>query len=230
MIAILTAAGKGERFRKSSLVQSLPKQLIKINRKPVIYYSLIALENCDEIDEIFVTCSNEYIVTIDKIASKNNISKLTMFVEGGKTRFESVRNAFNQIIAGDDELVLIHDAVRPNITSGLIDDMINNIGKNDDGIVIGTKITDTVKKVKNGNIKETIDRSELWTVQTPQIFKYSVLKQSYKKAGRKKDFTDESAMVENSGFKVKIYEGSIENIKITVPEDIELLNKLWEKK
>jgi 2-C-methyl-D-erythritol 4-phosphate cytidylyltransferase len=228
-IAILTAAGRGERFKKSTLRKSIPKQFLKLNQKPVIYYSLIALEKCKFIDEIFVTCSNEYIDLIDEIAFKNNISKLTMFIEGGKTRFESVKNAFNQISANDNDFVLIHDAVRPNITASLIDELFDNIGSNDDGIVTGNKITDTVKRVKNDYINETIDRTELWTVQTPQVFKYSVLKASYKKPGRKKDFTDESAMVEAAGYKVRMYEGLRENIKITVPKDIELINKLWKK-
>jgi 2-C-methyl-D-erythritol 4-phosphate cytidylyltransferase len=230
VIAILTAAGKGERFKnKSSRLKSIPKQLVKINRKPIIYYSLIALQRCRAVDEIFITCSNEYTDTIDDIASKNSITKLTILVEGGKTRFESVRNAFNQITPVDDELVLIHDAVRPNITSGLVDELVKNIGRKVNGIVIGTKVTDTVKKIKNEYIRETIDRSELWTVQTPQIFRYSVLKESYKKAGKKKDFTDESSMLEAAGYKVRIHEGPRENIKITIPKDIELLKKLWKK-
>lgn len=226
--AILTAAGRGERFRKnSSPLKNLPKQLVKINGKPIIYYSLIALEKCEAIDEIFVACSNEHIDFIHNLAVKNNIAKLAAFIEGGKTRFKSVKNAFNQITAGNNKLVLIHDAVRPNITANLIESMINNLGKNDDGIVTGTKVTDTVKKVVNEHIKSTVDRSELWTVQTPQIFKYSILKDSYRKAGRKKDFTDESSMVESAGYKVKILEGSRENIKITVPKDFELLKKFW---
>lgn len=223
--AILTAAGSGKRFKIKSGKKSLPKQFIRIHGKPVILYSLLALQKCREIDEILVTCNNEYIEMIDKIVSANKITKLVMYVEGGKTRFESVKNAFKQITAGDNDTILIHDAARPNVTSDFISSLIK-ASKKADGIVTGHRITDTVKKKSKSFIKETLDRNELWTVQTPQVFKYRVLAGSYKRAGKKKDFTDESSMAEAAGYKIKLFEGPKENIKITVPEDIKLMKYL----
>lgn len=223
--AILTAAGSGKRFNIKSGKKSLPKQFIRIYGKPVILYSLLALQKCREVDEILVTCNNEYIEMIDKIVSANKITKLVMYVEGGKTRFESVKNAFKQISAGDNDTILIHDAARPNITSDFISSLIK-ASKKADGVVTGHRITDTVKREAKTYIKETLNRKELWTVQTPQVFKYRVLAGSYKKAGRRKDFTDESSLAEAAGYKIKLAEGPKENIKITVPEDIELMKYL----
>jgi 2-C-methyl-D-erythritol 4-phosphate cytidylyltransferase len=223
--AILTAAGSGKRFNIKSGKKSLPKQFVRIHGKPVILYSLLALQKCREVDEILVTCNSEYIEMIDKIVSANKITKLAMYVEGGKTRFESVKNAFKQIAAGDNDTILIHDAARPNIASDFISSLIK-ASKKADGVVTGHRITDTVKKESKLFIKDTINRKELWTVQTPQVFKYSVLADSYKKAGKKKDFTDESSMAEAAGYKIKLLEGPKENIKITVPEDVELMKYL----
>lgn len=226
--AILTAAGSGKRFNIKSGKKSLPKQFIRIHGKPVILCSLLELQKCSEVDEIIVTCNIEYIEMIDRIVSANKITKLTMYVEGGKTRFESVKNAFKQITANDNDTILIHDAARPNITSDFISSIIK-ASKNTDGVVTGHMITDTVKKESKSFIKETLNRKELWTVQTPQVFKYKVLANSYMKAGTKKDFTDESSMAEAAGYKIKLFEGPKENIKITVPEDIEILKYLLKK-
>jgi 2-C-methyl-D-erythritol 4-phosphate cytidylyltransferase len=88
------------------------------------------------------------------------------------------------------------------------------------------KLTDTIKRDSSGFVKETLSRENLWAIQTPQVFRYKVLADSYKKAKGKKDFTDESALAENAGYKVKIIEGSKDNIKITAPGDLFSFRKL----
>jgi 2-C-methyl-D-erythritol 4-phosphate cytidylyltransferase len=186
---------------------------------------LLAFQRSRLIDEIFVTAENSYFDLIHKIAFKNRIAKLSTLVEGGKTRYESVRNAFKQIEGKPDDLILIHDAARPNIKINNIEELINIALKYGE-VIPGTKISETVKRERKSIITETVDRSNLWTVQTPQVFRYKVLKKAYKKAGRKNDFTDEAALVENAGFKVRIIEGSRDNIKITSSEDLKLLKKL----
>jgi 2-C-methyl-D-erythritol 4-phosphate cytidylyltransferase len=226
--AILAAAGSGKRFTDRANKKSLPKQFLKIHMKPVILYSLLALQECKEVDEIIITLNDEFIELIDKKISANKITKVSMYINGGKTRFESVKNVFSQIAAKDNDMILIHDAARPNITSDFVSSLIK-AGKNADGIITGNRITDTVKRESKTFVKETLDRNELWTVQTPQVFRYKVLSDSYKKADKKKIFTDESSMAEAAGFKIKLFEGPKENIKITVPEDIELLKYLLKK-
>jgi len=224
--AILTAAGSGSRFyRTASSNKQLPKQFLKLKGKPVILYSLLAFQKSALVQEILVSADSVYFDLIHRIAFKNKITKLTMLVEGGKSRFESVRNAFRQIQGKPNNLVLIHDAARPNINVKTIGKLVNSAVKYDE-VIPGVRISETVKRERKGVITETIDRSNLWTVQTPQVFRYKVLKKAYGKAGRKNNFTDEAALVENAGFKVRIIEGSRDNIKITAPEDLKLLKKL----
>jgi 2-C-methyl-D-erythritol 4-phosphate cytidylyltransferase len=222
--AIVTAAGSGLRFANKTR-NKLPKQFLKLHGYPVFLHSLLIFQKCRLINDILVTSSQTNFDLIYRAAVDNRITKLTHLVEGGKTRFESVRNAFMQINALPSDLILIHDAVRPNITTGFVNRIISS-AKKYGNVIPGMRVSETVKKDKNGFVKETIDRSELWTVQTPQVFRYNFLHASYKKLRRRIDFTDESALVETAGYKVKLVEGLKGNIKITTPEDITLLSKL----
>jgi 2-C-methyl-D-erythritol 4-phosphate cytidylyltransferase len=129
-----------------------------------------------------------------------------------------------QISKGNCDLVLIHDAARPNINSKLIDEVLGFASKSGNS-VIGTKITDTIKLEKKGMVLKTVDREFLWTVQTPQVFKYKDLSAAYQK-NRSNAHTDESSLVESCGFKVKIFEGPKENIKLTGTDDLTVLKKL----
>lgn len=223
--AILTAAGTGTRFSSSGK----PKQFLPLNGRPVILYPMIIFQKNPNIDEIIIASNQEHFELIHGLALNSNIRKLTKLVVGGRTRFESVRNAFLQVEQrGSDDIVLIHDAVRPNIDSYFIDRLI--IEMNDyDGIIPGLKVSDTIKRGKKGFVTETVSRDDLWNVQTPQLFKYKVLQKAYTACRKKEDFTDESAMVEQVGFKVKITEGRKDNIKITTPEDTRILKNTWLK-
>ena len=223
-IAIITAAGSGSRFSKSAK-SAKPKQFLNLLGKPVILHSLLAFQKCKDVDEIIISLNTKYFDYIHTLASKNKITKLIGLVEGGRTRFESVKNAFLQVSADKDDLVLIHDAARPNISSKLITNLINEAYKYGE-IIIGSEVSETLKREKKGDITGTLNRDNLWLVQTPQVFRYKVLGASYRKCGRKNDFTDESSLVEYASYKVKIIEGSRANIKITTEKDIGLLSKL----
>ena len=218
--AILAAAGSGRRFSSKN---TLPKQFLKLKNKPVILYSLLALQKCKAVNYIIVTADKKYFSLINKLAVKNRINKLTGFAEGGKTRFESVRNAFKKIKANDDDLVLIHDAVRPVIDNLFLSRIINAARK-EDAVVYGLRILDTVKKENAGYI----DRANLWTIQTPQAFKFRVLSDAYKKTD-KVFYTDESSLAEKAGYEVKVINGSRSNIKITTPDDFDLAKELLKK-
>jgi len=219
VIAILTSAGSGSRFSNASGKKQIPKQFIKVNGLEVFLYSLLVLQKCRLVGEIYITADNKYFDLIHKAVVKNGISKLTALVEGGKTRFNSVRNAVLRVDAKPDDLILIHDAARPNIDQSFVENIILTAQKFGE-VIPGVKLTDTIKRDSGGYVKETLSRENLWTIQTPQVFRYKVLIDSYKKAKGKKDFTDESALAENAGFKVKIVKGSKDNIKITRPEDL----------
>lgn len=220
--AIVTAAGSGSRF--SSRKGSLPKQFLNLNGLPVILHSLLVFQKNKLIDEILISAEPKYFDLIHRLAVKYKLTKLTTLVEGGKTRFGSVKNAFLQVEGKKGDLVLIHDAARPNIKKQLVDDIINGAGKYGE-VVPGIKVSETIKREKKGIVTETVNRNNLWTIQTPQVFRYVVLKKSYLKAGRRNNFTDEAALVENAGFKVRIIEGSSDNVKITTEEDLKILKK-----
>ena|SRR2546426_1989748 len=218
--AILAAAGSGKRFSPKS---KLPKQFLKLKDKPVILYSLLALQKCKAVNYIIVTSDKKYFSLINRLAAKNKITKLSGLAKRGKTRFESVRNAFRKIKANDNDLVLIHDAVRP-VIDNLFVSRIANAARRKNAVVYGLKIFDTVRKVNGGYI----DRSNLWTIQTPQVFRFGVLSTAYKKISRI-SYTDESSLVEKVGYKVKIIDGSRNNIKITTADDLELAKKIIKK-
>ncbi len=223
VIAIVTAAGSGTRFSRDSKKET-PKQFLKLNNQPVILFPLLAMQKCKAISGIFITSASEYFDFIHGLAFKNKITKLAGLVEGGRTRFESVKNAFGQIDAAGSPLVMIHDAARPNINKALLEKIINAANKYGE-VIIGSRLSETIKREKNGYILETLNRENLWAIQTPQVFRYKVLKDSYGKI-RKNDFTDEASLVEAAGYSVKIIEGTKENIKITTPEDLEFLKKI----
>lgn len=220
---IVTAAGSGSRFASGKGVK--PKQFLKLNGIPVILHSLLAFQRSASVTEIIISADKKYFALLHELAVKNKISKLTSLIEGGKTRFESVKNAFLQINSTSNGIVLIHDAARPNISAKLVNALIKEAAIHP-GVILACPVSETIKLAKNKIVEKTIDRSDLWLVQTPQVFRYHILDKSYNKAGNRKTFTDEASLVENGGFKVRLIEGSRENIKITTKEDLELLKRL----
>ncbi len=229
---IITAAGSSERFKKGPGKNLKPKQFINLLGKPVILHSLIKFQKCKEVKSIIISSAPEYFNFIHSMASKHKITKLKALIEGGNTRFESVRNSFNQINCPNgllrcrlDDIILIHDAARPNITTAEIKNLIG-LAYKDGEVILGSRVSDTVKRDNGGVVTDTLSRDNLWLTQTPQAFRYDVLSRSYIIAGNKTDFTDESSMVEYAGYKVKITEGSKYNIKITNSEDLKTLKKL----
>ncbi len=221
---IITAAGRGERFRKRNN-NPKPKQYQLLSGKPVILYSLQNFQKMSNVKSITVSAEAEYFNYLHSLAVKNRITKLTGLVEGGKSRFESVQNAFNQLNCSVDDIVIIHDAARPNISKSELKEFLDAAIKNGE-VILGCKVSETVKKCSGNYVQQTIPRDDLWLIQTPQAFRYDVLSRSYIIAGKRTDFTDESSLVENAGYKVKIVEGSRNNIKITSPGDLTLLKKI----
>lgn len=221
---IITAAGKGLRFSKNKNAAKA-KQFLTLHGKPVILYSLLAFQKNKKVKSITVSAEPDKFNYLHSIAVKNKITKLTGLVEGGKTRFESVQNAFNQLTCRVDDIVVIHDAARPNIPVSFINNFIDEALKTGD-VIPGIKVSETVKKCSKNAVIETIPRDELWLIQTPQAFSYDTLSRSYIVAGKRTDFTDESSLAENAGYKVKVVSGFRFNIKITTAEDMTLLKKL----
>ncbi|MBQ0110411.1 MAG: 2-C-methyl-D-erythritol 4-phosphate cytidylyltransferase [Oscillospiraceae bacterium] len=207
--AVILAAGSSTRFGED-------KQFLNIAGIPCIARSMLAFERHPQIKSIVVVTKEDKILPIQNLADKYEITKITDIIKGGDTRFLSVQNALSYV---DTEYLLIHDGARPLVSQKIISDVINAVVLCG-GAIPCLPITDTVKRVdKSGYIAQTYDRNALVRVQTPQGF----ITADYKAAASQNGdhlITDDSAVFENAGYRVKTVEGSYENIKITVREDI----------
>lgn len=213
---IIPASGTGERFGGR-----IPKQFLKIDEKEIIAHTLEKFNSIKLIDEIIISTKLEYFVKLSTIIKKYNLRKVKKIVEGGKRRQDSVYNALLNSECKEDDLILIHDAVRPFISSKKIRELISE-AKKEKCVIPGLPVSETIKRADDKNfVEETIDRDNLWSVQTPQAFSFDILMKSFEKA-YKENFTgtDESAIVEKAGYKVKMIDGERRNIKITTKRDL----------
>lgn len=212
---IIVAAGKGKRFSKR-----IEKQYIEIGDKPILYYTIKAFDDHPLIKDIVLVVDSGKIKAVKEIINTNNLNKVTKVVVGGKERSDSVYNGLKSI-SPRTNVVLVHDGVRPLISAGLIDRVINATIKH--GAVIPAVLPKaTIKEISSkGMVLRTLNRSALGEVQTPQGFKYGLLLDSYKKNKRIiKTVTDDSSLVELEGHKVKRVKGEYNNVKITTEEDL----------
>ena len=199
-IAIIVSSGKGTRIRN----YNLPKQFIVIKNQPIIAYTLKTFQNASKIDKILVVTSKEYFSLMQEICLENKITKLISIVEGGKTRQESVYNALKYLKEyqiKDDDIILIHDGVRALISEEII---TNNIKASEkyDGVSTALKVKDTIIKVNEEDILEqTLNRDELYQVQTPQTFKFKIIYNAHLKyANNFNLFTDDATLVKSLKF------------------------------
>ncbi len=225
---IILAAGKGRRME-----QNINKQFLEVNGKPILSYTIEAFVAQEGIDEI--------VLVINPLEEKMIETKVLAHIEGerknririaygGKERYNSV---YNGLIALDEqcEAVLIHDGARPLISRAVIEKTIQTLKKHD-GCLVGVKAKDTYKIVgPTMEVKRTVCRDELFQIQTPQGFKKHVILEAYKNAGDSfNKITDDGMMVEQfTDYKVIVIEGEYRNIKVTTPEDLEIMKTLLKK-
>lgn len=214
-VALVVAGGKGSRMGLDT-----PKQFLKINDKEIIYYTLKKFNDSPYIDKIVLVTSNEYIdFCKDSIVKNYNLHKVVSIVEGGTERHESV---YNGLIAIEEcDIVLIHDVARPFIDDSIIKNGIE-YAKEYGASACGVYPKDTIKSIQNNFSAETLNRNELFMVQTPQCFKYDLILNCHKNIDKdkRKNITDDTMVVEHFNNKVYLYEGSYKNIKITTKEDL----------
>lgn len=217
---IIPAGGKGKRGGTAT-----PKQYIRFHGKELIVYTLEVFQKCDLIDEIIVAAEPPYYSLLNKIAKDYNLTKLSQLVEGGVERQDSVNNALKSIKAEDNDLIAVHDAARPLLPENILTKAIATAKEKGNALVC-LKAKDTLLK-GDQIVKEYVDRSEIYYVQTPQIFRYKDLKKAMKKAYEKNFIgTDESMLVKEIGIDINIIEGSMLNFKVTTATDIEMFEKL----
>jgi 2-C-methyl-D-erythritol 4-phosphate cytidylyltransferase len=183
------------------------------------------LINYPLVKEIIIAVNKFDIDQAKKIGLKYKSKKAIKIICGGKRRTDSVYNALSNV-SEENDYILIHDAARPFITKKIIKNVLSEAGKYQ-AVICGLKVTSTIKKVtKNNFVSNTIDRSMLWEIQTPQVFKKALLMKAYEMIDSKKEFTDDASLVEGLGKRIKIVPASKQNIKITTPDDLLLAKRI----
>jgi 2-C-methyl-D-erythritol 4-phosphate cytidylyltransferase len=212
--AIVPAAGLGKRFGEDK-----NKPFVTLAGKPLLLWALEVLEAMPEIGEIIPVLKDGDMETGAEIIETAGITKARRIAPGGKERQDSIFHGL-KLLDNSDGIVLVHDGVRPLIDAETISHAIDQF-KDCDGVIVGVPVKDTIKEVDGREVKRTLNRDALWAVQTPQIFRSDTLVKAYEKAmGEPFYSTDDSALVERYGGRIKIVAGSYQNIKITTPEDL----------
>jgi len=214
---IIVAAGKSERFKGN-----VKKQFLEINGKPLFLYAIEPFLRVGTINEIILIVPDKDISYAKSLVNKHiPNSGIEKIIGGGERRQDSVYNGL-KILSSDVRYVLIHDGARPFITAGEINKIIKEVKKYE-AVIPAVPVRDTLIKGKNKYIDKFISRDNAWQVQTPQAFRADLIMNAHEWAFRKKFYgTDDSALLEKLGIKVKIVSGNYSNIKITTIEDLQL--------
>ena len=221
--AILPAAGMGTRMGGET-----PKQFLELDGAPILLHTLRRLASCELITDIVLATRADEIKRWEQRVQGEKLRQPVRVVKGGATRQESVAAALEQV-SDDDELVVVHDAVRPFVTREQIARVIEEARKCG-AAILGVPAMDTVKEVKRASLPEdvalitaTIPRERLVLAQTPQVFRTRLLKEAFAKAfADEVSASDEAGVVERLGHDVHVVHGTERNIKITKPADMDL--------
>jgi 2-C-methyl-D-erythritol 4-phosphate cytidylyltransferase len=220
--AIVVAAGQSQRMNGTDKIMAL------LGGKPVLAWSIEALQKCEKVDRIVLVNSRKNKEPVECLVVDNKYTKVADVCTGGERRQDSVAAGLK--LLGECEWVIIHDGARPLLTQDLIERGLE-AARETGAAVAAVPVTDTIKLAGDNQIViETPPRHNLWAVQTPQIFRFALIKKVYQQALG--DVTDDAMLVEQNGGKVKLYLGSYNNLKITAPRDLaiaELLLKEHEK-
>jgi len=221
--AILPAAGLGTRMGVAT-----PKQFLELGGEPLVIFTLRRLAACAAITDFILATRAEELASLEDRVSKARLGRPARVVHGGETRQQSVANALAQV-APETEIVLVHDAVRPFITAEQVDRLIAE-ARMRGAAILGIPAIDTVKEVKRASLPQdvalitsTIPRERIVLAQTPQAFRFPLLREAFARA--KQDdvvASDEASLVERIGKDVYVVLGSERNLKITRPSDMDL--------
>jgi 2-C-methyl-D-erythritol 4-phosphate cytidylyltransferase len=217
--AVIPAAGSGKRMNAK-------KQFLEINGLPLLAITVSVFDQCQLVDDIIVVVGKEDIALTKELLKDQK--KVKSVIAGGPERQDSVYNAIEIITPeSDDDIVVIHDGARPLVTKEIISAAVTE-ARASKAAVVGVPVKDTIKNVSaDGNVLATLDRGSIWLVQTPQAFRFSVIKEAYERAQKiKYRATDDSKLVERMRIPVKMVMGSYENIKITTKEDVAIAESI----
>ena len=210
--AVIVAAGKGERMGE------VDKMFALLGGKPVIARVIDTFEKCNSVDQMVVVISQENLEKCQQLVVEQGWSKVTEVCPGGERRQDSVAAGLSRL--NRCHWVVIHDGARPLVTGGLIERGLME-ARETGAAVAAVPVTDTIKVAGDDRIvRETPPRGNLWAVQTPQVFRFDIIAKAYQQA--KAEVTDDATLVEGLGYKVKLYMGAYDNIKVTTPDDLVL--------
>ncbi|WP_408070110.1 2-C-methyl-D-erythritol 4-phosphate cytidylyltransferase [Butyrivibrio sp. JL13D10] len=231
--AIILAAGSGSRMQSN-----VKKQYMEINGRPLLLYAIDAFEKSFIDDIILVLPADDINYVTENIIEPENYKKIKAIVPGGTTRYHSVRLGI-EAAASDTEVVFIHDGARPFVDNKMLSRAYEAV-KEYGACVIGMPVKDTIKiSDEDGFAQITPDRDKTWLIQTPQVFLYPEILELYEELAEKEqelldnniNITDDAMVMETLGKrKVKLVEGSYDNIKITTPEDISMAESILQRK
>ena len=214
-VALIPAAGVGARMGADG-----PKQYLSLAGKPMLRHTLDAFLSSDRIAHTFVVVSPDDPV-IDGVVPAGGVTVLRC---GGATRMESVLNGLDALSGQlrEHDWVLVHDAARPGLDAGLIGKLIDAVGDDPAGGLLALPVVDTVKRGPAGAAEATVPRAGLWLAQTPQMFRYRLLRDALAAATDVHAITDDASAVEAMGVAPKLVEGHPRNLKVTLPADIRI--------
>lgn len=220
IFALVPAAGMGKRMGAS-----INKQYLQLDGLPILTRTLSFFEQSDLVDGIIVVIPEDEIPYCrEHVVKAAGFNKILEIVAGGRERQHSVMNGLLALgkYAALYDIIVIHDGVRPFITSDMLSNSIDVAAKSD-GALVAVPVKDTIKLVEHNVVRSTPEREFLWQAQTPQTFRYSIIMKAHELA-READFcgTDDSSLVERAGGRVVLVHGNYKNIKITTPEDMVL--------
>jgi 2-C-methyl-D-erythritol 4-phosphate cytidylyltransferase len=209
---VIPAAGQGKRMKAGK-----NKLLLELNSCPVIIHTLRVFDHDPHCKGIYLAIHPGDREAFQRLIERFNIRKVVKLVEGGDERQHSVYNALLEV---SHEIVLVHDGARPFIKSTTIHHLVEQ-AKSSGAAIAAVPVKDTIKKVIDGAVEQTIERSSLWMVQTPQAFRVSLLKRAHSEAAEGGFLgTDDASLVERLNIGVSVVESDYDNIKLTTPEDL----------
>ena len=213
--AVVVAAGSARRM------EGIDKVLAPLGELPVLVHTLYALQDCPYVHEVVIVTREDLLVPVGTLCKDYKLDKVTKIIVGGAERIHSVQAGIREV-RGDATLIAIQDGARPLVTQQILEETIGKAAATG-AAAPALPVTDTIKRVQDGLSVETVDRSQLWAVQTPQVFDADLIRVATEKALSDGVLpTDDCAAVERLGMKVSITQGSKENIKITTPFDLVL--------
>jgi 2-C-methyl-D-erythritol 4-phosphate cytidylyltransferase len=220
--AVIVAAGRGRRM-------GFDKIFAPLHGKPVLYWSLRAFQDCAEVDEIIVVTREDAIEHVQRLAQAEKLSKVTKVVPGGAERHLSVWNGLQAVNIDGCEYVAIHDGARPLVTPKIIAECLAMAEKHG-AACCAAPIADTVKRASYENmVTDSVERQNLWAMQTPQIFSSGLILQAYAALMAHSEMvTDEVSAIQKIGKRVALLKNEDYNFKITFPRDLPLAEQVMD--